>query len=285
MPPRPFLFRLTPLVALACVACEGTLNLDIQADALDNDRQLSLKIDRVELVHNDGGVEGFDVDYTLTVGNSRRQPERLLDGETLRDGRYEAVRLRLVATDSQVKDEVSQEREVNLLDSTPETSNLSFSISEDETTDITLHLSSFASLPTDTSGSQDVNAKLSLVRNNSSAALSLTLDAPQALADLCANADDLPRLYLFSGSNPRVEDIRSGPSDVLRVLPASSVGDFPRQWGLSRVPLGSYRVALSCDDDNPGTAETVTFFCTTGINLTADRTVSLNTESGDPNCK
>lgn len=286
MPSRPLLFRLTPFVALACVACEGTLNLDLQADAAGLDRQLRLQIDRVELVHSDGGVESFDVDLRLNVGENGADPVRLLDGETLRDGSYDSMRLRLVAADSEVEDD-SGERAVNLLDSTPEADNLSIRISEDETTDITLHLASFASLPTDTEGAQDLDARLSLVRNANSAALSLTLNAPLALADFCGNASGLPRLYLFSGSNPTVDDLDGDAADALRVLAAesSSGSGFQRQWSLNRVPLGAYRVALSCDEDNPAAEETLSFFCTTDISLSADRTVALNSESEDANCE
>lgn len=275
-------------------ACEGQLSVAIQGDAPSLDGELQLQLDQIEFLHSDGNTQSFDLDKTLVFDGDGLSSTTLLSGEELREGNYEEVRLRFVTEDSYYDDDGDADTDDLLISGdtiTAVADNRSFRMRADDTESLTLHLATFASLPTADSGSlfQEFTPVMQLNRTEFSYALSVTLNAQSALDSYCADRDDrLPRLYLFgTDDSPSNSDLDGAADDALRVVPASSSSSSvaDRIWSLPRVAKGDYRLALSCDDDNPSASEDITFFCTAEISVDAAGTVVLDSETTDSSCQ
>lgn len=284
----------TVLLGMGLVSCEGSLTLDILADAPAPQGELSLVVDQVELVHSDGGIESFDLEQTLTIDAGGLTTTRLLSGETVRDGNYTSVRLRLVTAESSYDPDTTDTVEalsLNIATNPAVANNQSFGVSEDEVTELSLNLGSFLSLSntSDSSrSSQDLNPVLQLSNTGDTRSLSFTLDNLDAFESVCASpASGLPRLYIFANLvNQVLDDVDGGVNDPLRVLHAQPSSDeaTSRSWRAPRLASGTYRLALSCSDDDPAFNETVVFFCTSTQTLDADASVDLAANSTDASC-
>ena len=177
------------LLALALGACEGELNLDLHADAPSTQGELTLKLTGLTLTRSDGGTESFDLDREVSVGTAGLGITRLLDGVSIVDGRYDTAALQIDASQSRFDDDgdtATEALDLALLSGTG-SNNISFSISEDESQDVTLYLNTFASLPSASgssgaaAGSQSFGPVLSLAETATSRSLSLTLEAQSIL--------------------------------------------------------------------------------------------------------
>ncbi len=281
----------TLTACLLLAACEGQMTLDLQADAPGPDGVLTLKLDGVELTHSDGNVERVSLDRELRIDADGLAPTRLLDGTELRDGDYTALALRIdPAASLYDADGDGEGVALRSTNTTPAATNLSVAVREDDTAQVTLHLASFASLPApaeDAPSTQLFTGRLRAGRTSDSYGLTLTLTAPEILSDQCSGLSDrLPRLYLYAGRNALLDDVDGGSNDPLRVVHAreltSTTSD--REWALSRVPGGGYRVALSCGDDDPALDETLVFFCSADFDLSEDRSLVLQDASGEDSC-
>lgn len=290
--------RILPaLIALAGLsllsACEGELTVDIQGDAPSSDGELTLKVDRIEFLHSDGNTQSFDLDETLSFDSNGLSSTNLLSGESLREGVYTEVRLRVIADDSSYDDDGdsgTDPLEISGSTITAVADNRTFRMRADDTESLTLHLASYASLPLADADStvQDFEPVMQLIRTDFAYALSVTLNAESALATYCADqVSRLPRLYLFDTDDSSANDDLDGGSDdaqrVVMVTTAnSSIAD--RIWTLPRVAKGEYRIALSCDDDDPASDEDITFFCAADITVDSAGTVVLDDVTDDNSC-
>lgn len=282
------------VLSVGLIGCEGALTLDILADAPAPQGQLTLAVDQIELVHSDGGVETFDVEQTLTIDSGGLTTTRLLSGETVRDGNYTGIRLRLQQDQSSYDPDVTDTvdaLDLNLINNPAEANNQSFSVSEDEVTELSLKLGSFVSLSnTSDSGrnSQDFDPALELSRTADTRSVSFSLQGLSAFESVCASTvSGLPRLYIFSNFiNQALDDVDGGANDPLRVLHAQPSTDDAdtRSWRAPRLSSGTYRLALSCSDDDPAFNETVVFFCTSTQTLDSDTSVDLVANSTDASC-
>lgn len=285
------------VLSLACLtllsACEGQLNVDIQGDAPSVDGELTLKADQIEFLHSDGTTQSFSLDETLVFGSRGLTTTNLLSGESLREGIYDAVRVRFVADDSSYDDDGdagTDPLEISGSTITAIADNRTFRMRSDSTESLTLHLATLASLPTPETDStaQDFEPVMQVIRTDYAYALSVTLNARAALDSYCADQDNhLPRLYLFDTDDSSTnDDLDGGSDDAVRVLVASSTNTSiaDRTWTLPRVAKGDYRIALSCDDDDPATDEDITFFCKADISVSEAATVSLDTVTDDSSC-
>jgi len=274
-------------------ACEGQLSVDIQGDPPSVDGELSLQVDQITFVHTDGNSESFDLDETLVFDSNGLGSTNLLSGEDLREGIYTEVRLRFVADDSSYDDDGdsgTDELSISGSTITATADNRTFRMRADDTESLTLHLATFASLPSTDSDDteQEFEPVMQLIRTEFAYALSVTLNADAALDSYCADQDDhLPRLYLFdtddSASN---DDLDGGSDDPLRVVVATSANTSTadRVWSLPRVASGDYRLALSCDDDDPASDEDITFFCAADISVSGAGSIALDAVTDDNSC-
>ncbi len=288
----------TALCSLFCLsllsACEGQLSVDIQGDPPSVDGKLTLQVDQITFLHSDGNSESFDLDETLVFDSNGLSATNLISGEDLREGIYTEVRLRFVADDSRYDDDGdSGTDELPIAGSTitATADNRTFRMRADDTESLTLHLATFASLPAADSDAteQELEPVMQVIRTAFAYALSVTLNAESALDTYCADQDDhLPRLYLFdtddSSSN---DDLDGGSDDALRVVVATraNTSTADRIWSLPRVASGDYRLALSCDDDDPATNEDITFFCAADISVSAAATIALDAVTDDSSCR
>lgn len=278
-----------------CAACEGALYVEIQGDAPSVDGKLDVAFSEIEFVHEDGSTESFDLDDTLRFDEDGLSLTTLLDGEDLPTGEYVSINLSLDADDSEYDhDGDSDTDELDILDGgtiTATIDDVSIDISDDEVTSLILHFSTFSSLPTadDDDDEQDLVPVLRLSDNTDSYDLSVTLSGETVISTYCADTDaQLPRLYIFDSDHSDYnDDVDGDDDDPERVVFADedlSV-DVSRLWLLPNLPSGSYRIALSCDEDDPSEEDGITFFCDTTLDsLDSATSIALEQQSSDAGC-
>jgi len=281
------------LATLILVGCEGTLYVDIQGDAPSIDGTLELDVTQIEFVHSDGSSYTYELDETLKFDEDGLSLKSLIDGTDLPEGYYETINLTIDAGDSEYDhdgDSSTDELDIDGSTITASITDHRFKISDGEIVSLILHFSTFASLPTvdDDDDEQELDPVLTFSHAENSYALSVTLNGNDVISSYCADIDDqLPRLYLFdtddSDSN---NDVDGDDDDPLRVVFAqtSAQDDISRVWSLPNLRTGSFRMALSCDDDDPSEDDSLSFFCETTIDFTESTTVSLNSTSDDAGC-
>jgi hypothetical protein len=180
---------------------------------------------------------------------------------------------------------------VNLTTNPAEASTQSYSVSEDDLTELSLNLGSFVGLSNTSDAdrsSQDFNPALRLSTTADTRNVSFTLADLAAFDSVCAStASGLPRLYIFDNLvNQVLDDVDGGVNDPLRVLHAQPSTDeaSSRTWRAPRLASGTYRLALSCSDDDPAFNDAVVFFCTSTQTLDTDTSVDLVANATDASC-
>lgn len=277
-----------------CTACEGALYVEIQGDAPSVNGKLDLAFSEIEFVHEDGSTETFDLDDTLRFDEDGLSLSNLLDGKDLPSGEYVAINLSIDADDSDYDhDGDADTDELDIMDGGTITVTIddSFDISEDEITSLILHFATFSSLPTsdDDDDEQELVPVVRLGDNTASYDLSVTLTGDTVISTHCADTDpQLPRLYIFdSESSGYDDDVDGDADDPERVVFADEdlSLEVSRQWLLPNLPSGSYRIALSCDDDDPSEEDGITFFCETTLeSLDSATSIALDEQSSDAGC-
>lgn len=273
-------------------ACEGAVTVEIQGDAPAADGVLTLALEQLTLTRVDGGTQTFDLDQTLRLDTDGPTPLRLLDGETIGEGEYTAFAVRINALDSRFDQDGAgpdAERVISGSTVTATTDNRRVRIREDESISITLHLAGLPSLPQPGIGEieQVLRPQMDVARTDQSSPVTVTLDAPNALQTFCADvdpADKLPRLYVFTADDSTQNDDMDGIDDARRVVLVSSTSNGVRTWRLPRLPHDDYRLALSCDLDDPGRDESITFFCPVSTTVEGARTIVLDQDSPSLDC-
>ena len=283
------------MIGPACLftACEGSLYVEIQGDAPSVNGKLDLAFSEIEFVHEDGSSENFALDDTLRFDEDGLSLTTLLDGEDLPSGEYIQINLSVDADDSEYDhDGDADTDELDIEDGGTITASLddvSFDISDDEVTSLILHLATFSSLPTTDDDEQQFVPVVRLSENSVSYDLSVTLTGDEAIRAHCADTDpQLPRLYIFDDSiSTYDDDVDGDDDDPQRVVFADEefTLDVSRQWLLPNLSAGSYRIALSCDDDDPSEEDGITFFCETMLgSLSSATSIALDEKSSDAGC-
>lgn len=287
--PRPLLL----ITALLLGGCEGTLYVDIQGDAPSVDGQLELEVTEIEFLHSDGTSYSYDLDETLKFDEDGLSLKSLIDGTELPEGYYDTINLTIDAGDSEYDhdgDSGTDERDIDGSTITASITDHRFKISEGEVVSLILHFSTFASLPAadDDDDEQELVPVMTFSHAENSHDLSVTLEGDDIISSYCADTDDqLPRLYLFdTNDSDSNNDVDGGDDDPLRVVFAqsSSSENISRVWALPNLKTGSFRLALSCDDDDPSEDDSISFFCETAIDFSESTSVLLNTATTDISC-
>lgn len=269
------------------------LSVDIQGDAPAPDGRLELAITEITFIHNDGGAERFSLDETLIFDQDGLSLTRLLNGEELREGNYNQIQLTVDADNSEYdSDGGSVSNALGLAGGTivATANNRQIRIRDSESENVILHFSSFASLPTPEDGDeeQSLNPVMTMTRSAYSYDLSVTLASDETVSRHCSDTDNqLPRLYLFdTNSSDEDNDVNGASDDPLRVVfaQASTSANISRTWALENLPEGRYRIALSCDDDDPAQDDDIAFFCASTLDFSAATTIALDAASSDANC-
>ena len=288
--------RLLIIGQIALVAaCEGALYVEIQGDAPSVNGKLDLAFSEIEFVHEDGSSESFALDDTLRFDQDGLSLTTLLDGEDLPSGEYVQINLSVDADDSEYDhDGESDTDELDIQDGgtiTASMDDVSFDIADDEVTSLILHLATFSSLPNtdDDDDEQELVPVVRLSDNSDSYDLSVTLTGDEAIGTHCADTDpQLPRLYIFDDAiSTYDDDVEGDDDDPHRVVFADEdlTLNVSRQWLLPNLPAGSYRIALSCDDDDPSEEDGITFFCETTLDsLNSVTSIALDEQSSDAGC-
>lgn len=290
MTPR---YQLIILSVFLLSACEGMVTVDIQGDAPSPDGELTLAVTDIEFVHSDGSTESFSLDESLTFDEDGLQLTRLIDGEDLREGYYSQINIVIDADESEYDfDGGSSSNALGISGGTitATADNRRFRIRDSETESLVLHLSPFLALPTaeDDDEEQSLEPSMTVTRSAYGYSLSVTLGGDNAFSSNCSDTDNqLPRLYLFdTADSDKDNDVNGDSDDPLRVVFAetSTSSNITRLWSLPNLPEGNYRLALSCDDDDPSQDDDILFFCQSAVEITTSTSISLDSESTDSSC-
>ena len=281
--------RSLPLLCLLLLgACEGDISVDLSATPPEGVSRAVLRITAVELLR-DGGSETVtlnparDID---TVTLDRGQTVTLLSGEEIPSGSYTGVRLSITAQsqtlDSFLETDAGGEQSLALSAGAQAQASGSFSLRDEESTAITLHLDLRSSLfpGENAAGDRLFSPRLRLVENTGGA---LSGDVSSALlAEAGCDEDNDPDagevVYVFSGTGIVPDDLDNRlPEPLTTALISRDATNA--DYVVPFLPAGDYTLAVSCvaDLDDPGIDDALGFVATeTGSVTSGDtRTVSF----------
>lgn len=253
------------LIAVMLAGCDrGTVDLDVADAPVDGANAIVVQFTGVVLEHSNGDDEVIDFDPPRSIdlaAQTEGASAALLDGASVQDGRYEAVRLRISATgagtDSYVDD--SGGRRALVLDAADEGRlrvPATFEVDPGDRIGLTIDFDLRKSVlePDSSSAPYGLRPALRVVRTDRAGAVAGTVSASLAGASGCT-----PAVYLYTGHGVTPNDEGSGSAPLASAIVRPSGAAFA--YRIAFVPAGNYTAAFTCDAaaDDPETDDTTTF--------------------------
>jgi hypothetical protein len=265
----------------------GTLNINLTDAPVDGARHVYVTFSAVELKPEGGPAVTYDINpdqridvYALRNGGSAP----LLQGQSIPAGRYEWMRLQVVAQQNTNASliELLDGRSFPLFIPSGEERGLQlirgFTIAQGGTTNFTIDFDLRRSViaPPGLAPNYLLKPVLRVVDNLQVGRIEGTV-ATSLVTSGCT-----PFVYIFQGSGVTPDDIDSDPSPDVDPLVSAPVtqNTATNTWSyrVAFLEAGPYTVAFTCDGgtDNPETNETLTFSTPQNATVTANTTTPIN---------
>lgn len=246
---------------------DGTLDLQLTDAPYTDALHVYVTVERVRLEAHDGDHESFDLDPAPQIdllALSNGATATLLDGEHLKSGDYESIRLEL-GDDASVVRKDGGEFPLEIGDDRLEL-DTDFTIDDHGTTRLVLDVDLRRSLRED-GDEYRLQPQLRLVDEDDSGAVAGSVRG--SLID----SGCVPAVYVYAGETTP-DDIGGNGAQPLTSsnVVADGSGDF--RYTAAFLPEGRYTLALTCeaDEDDPDESESLDFVATEHADVDAGRT-------------
>ena len=261
--------------AFLLAGCQGSVTLDLNADAPANPQVSSVPVDiaGVEFQRADGGTEKLEFTSSLQTDLIDVMDDnalRLFTDESLSEGSYTGVRL--------LVDE-NEEAEVFRIDGT----RFPLLVAEGAYTPVEINVTEDESTRESLALTLDLRRSLSFDPDNNEYTLTPALRAVRAdeagqvggtIATACPSGTSMQTggaVYLFEGEDIEADDIGGAGEDPYATTTVFT--DFTQfTYDLRFLPPGDYTLALTCNGniDEPGSDEDIEFIRTANVSVDAD---------------
>ncbi|HUS23308.1 MAG TPA: DUF4382 domain-containing protein [Candidatus Binatia bacterium] len=279
-------------VAIALAACtgggssdSGRLSLDLTDAPVDGASHVVVVFTGVELKPASGEVRVITFDeprsidlYALQGGDT----EPLLSGVEVAAGRYEWVRLRVLAENDGVLDsyiELTDGSQHELYVPSGAQSGLKLvgglTVPEGGTATYTIDFDLRKSVhqPMNGEDAYMLRPTLRIVQDDDTGTLSGTVD-PALIAEGCT-----PAVYVFEGEEVTPDDVDGTPADPLTTATVALDGDSGAyRYVAAFLPAGEYTAAFTCGaaGDDPQQDDTLVFAGTAAVEIESEQTTTLD---------
>ena len=254
---------LVAVSSLALVACgsssssdssgTGTFSLGLTDGPVESASEVVVSFTSVQVQGEESKVIELDPAMSINLldyqGDSRTM---LLEGETFEAGEYQWIRLGVDETASYIEiDGLQYPLEIPSGAQTGLKLNRGFTIGAGSTTDFTIDFDLRKSVHQEGTGDYKLRPTLRIVDNLEVNTVRGTV-ADSLVEDVACNNGDNDdtgnAVYLFSGSDAAIQDLRGNATDPLTSATVTyNMDTSAYEFEIGYVPLGEYVIAFTCD--------------------------------------